>query len=165
MNPQEFVTHLFGTLALPGFFSSEEELRQIWSDPTTRRQLLERLAEAGFARQDLEEIQAMIDARDCDLFDVLEYIAFARPTTSRLKRAEASRPRLVNVLSRQQMEFVDFVLGRYATTGVDELDLEKLPALLHLKYQALQDGMTALGGAEQARGAFLDLQKALYVAG
>lgn len=156
---------MFNTLTLPEFFSSEAELRRIWADPVTRRQLLERLAEAGFARQDLEEIQAMIDALDSDLFDVLEYIAFARPTTRRLDRAEASRPRLVEALSRQQMEFVDFVLGRYAATGVDELDLDRLPALLQLKYQALQDGMTALGGAEQARGAFLDLQKALYEAG
>lgn len=165
MNPQEFIAHLFDALALPGFFSSEDELRRIWSDPVTRRELLERLEEAGFPRADLLHVQAMIDAQDSDLFDVLEYIAFARPTTTRVDRAEASRPRLVGAVTPQQLEFVDFVLGRYAATGVEELDMDKLPMLLQLKYQALQDGMSALGGAEQARETFLNLQKALYEVG
>lgn len=165
MNPQQFIEHLFDTLTLPQFFSSEEELRNLWSDPVTRRELLQRLAEAGFPRESLEEIQVMIDAADSDLFDVLEYIAFATPTVSRSERVESSRPRLVGVLTAQQMDFIDFVLGRYEATGVEELDLDKLPMLLQLKYQALQDGMSALGGAVEAREVFTEFQRVLYDAG
>nr|SPS05736.1 protein of unknown function [Candidatus Nitrotoga fabula] len=37
--------NLYGVL--PSYFNSEGELRQIWSDPITRKALLEQLAEAG----------------------------------------------------------------------------------------------------------------------
>ena len=38
MSAQEFLEKLFGHL--PDFFKSEAELRELWSDPTTRRGLL-----------------------------------------------------------------------------------------------------------------------------
>jgi type I restriction enzyme, R subunit len=42
-------------------------------------------------------------------------------------------------LDTQQKEFLDFVLSKYIETRVEELDLEKLPDLLMLKYHALRD--------------------------
>jgi len=63
------------------------------------------------------------------------------------------------------MDFIHFVLDRYVATGVEELDAEKLPDLIKLKYEALQDGLEALGGAEKARATFIDFQKYLYQAG
>jgi hypothetical protein len=40
-----------------------------------------------------------------------------------------------------------------------------LPDLIKLKYNAIQDGLEALGGAEAAREAFIDFQKYLYKVG
>jgi type I restriction enzyme R subunit len=165
MSAQEFIAYLFDTLTLPEFFSSEKELRAIWSDPVTRRALLGRLAEAGFTGHDLEEIQKLIEAENSDLFDVLEYVAFAKPPISRIERALATRPELQRALAPAQTDFIFFVLDRYIATGVEELDDAKLPQLLTLRYQALQDGIVALGGAEQARQTFIDFQKYLYHAG
>ena len=34
----------------------------------------------------------------------------------------------------KQKEFLEFVISKYIETGVDELDQEKLPHLLELKY-------------------------------
>ena len=162
---QEFISWLFDTLALPEFFSSEEQLREIWSDPLTRKTLLARLADVGFDEVNLREIQKLIEAENSDLFDVLEYVAFAAEPISRVERVFASRPELVSALSVEQHEFIDFVLQRYIESGVEELDDSKLPDLLKLKYKALQDGLEALGGAEAARTLFVDFQKYLYKAG
>jgi type I restriction enzyme, R subunit len=51
ISAEEFMENLFGKL--PDLFKSEEELRQIWSNPLTRRTLLEKLDEAGFSKGDL----------------------------------------------------------------------------------------------------------------
>ena len=74
VSAEEFISQLFDTLSLPEFFSSEAELREVWSNPITRKTLLGRLSEVGFSEGDLKEIQTLIDADNSDLFDVLEYV-------------------------------------------------------------------------------------------
>jgi type I restriction enzyme R subunit len=161
---EQFIAMLFSTLSLPDFFSSEAELRAIWADPATRRALLGRLAEAGFPESDLAEIQKLITAEDSDLIDVLEWVAYAREPISRVERVTATLPGLDTALTQQQVDFVHFVVDRYVASGVDELDMDRLPILLELKYDAQRDGIEALGGAEQARATFLDFQRHLYMA-
>jgi type I restriction enzyme R subunit len=165
VSAEQFIAQLFDTLSLPEFFSSEAELREVWSNPITRKTLLGRLAEVGFSEGDLKEIQTLIDAENSDLFDVLEYVAFVKPTVSRIERVLASRIDAKRDLSPNQIDFIHFVLDRYVATGVEELEVEKLPDLIKLKYEALQDGLEALGGAEKARKTFIDFQKYLYQAG
>jgi type I restriction enzyme R subunit len=75
MSAQQFLEMLFGKL--PEFFKDEAELRALWSDPGTRKQLLAGLAEAGFGHQQLTEMQKIIDAERSDLFDVLAHVAYA----------------------------------------------------------------------------------------
>src|SRR3989344_5520002 len=57
---QEFMDNMFG--AMPEFFKNEEELRKIWSNPTTRKVFLDKIAEKGFGKDELEILQKMIDA-------------------------------------------------------------------------------------------------------
>jgi type I restriction enzyme R subunit len=162
MSAPEFIRSLFETLKLPEFFDSEEKLREIWSDPTTRKRLLERLTDVGFGADDLKAIQTLISAETSDLFDVLEYVAFANPPVTRARRAEVSRLTLVEELSPGQMEFIDFVLSKYVEAGSEELDNEKLPILVELKYSDFLSGVKQLGGPEEARVIFVDFQKHLY---
>ena len=71
---------------LPDIFQSEDKLRQQWSIPSTRKALLQKLEQAGFSVDDLIEIQKIIDAEKSDIFDVLEFVAFAKkPVTERTK--------------------------------------------------------------------------------
>jgi type I restriction enzyme, R subunit len=81
MSAQQFMELLFGKL--PEFFKDEAELRAIWSAPDTRKKLLQGLADKGFGRDQLTEMQKIIDAEKCDLFDVLAYVAYAMPTLNR----------------------------------------------------------------------------------
>jgi type I restriction enzyme R subunit len=147
---------------MPDFFKSEEELREMWSVPATRKQLLQRLEDAGFPQAQLEDIQDLIDAQSSDLFDVLEYIKYHFEPIQRKARAIMSRTILENELTPQQMEFVDFLVGQYVTSGVDELDDSKLETLLAIKYKTAIEGVAELGSVDIARMVFLKFQKHLY---
>ena len=162
LSAAQFIQSLYDTLRLPEMLKSEDHLRRVWSDPATRVALLDRLGEAGFSRDDLAAIQALIDAQSSDLFDVLQYIAYAKPTLTRRERVEASRKRIYDELEPEQREFVDFVLSQYVDLGVDELQQERLPQLLAIKYQSQMDGIQALGGTERARATFIGFQRELY---
>ena len=160
ISAEEFLQKLFG--ALPEFFTDEDDLRKIWSLPTTRRQLLERLGDAGFGKDQLTEMLKVIDAEKSDVFDVLEYVAFAVAPITRTERVEGAKTNIFAFLNREQREFLDFVLSKYIETGVDELDEAKLPQLLELKYHALEDATDELGSVSEIRSTFIDFQKHLY---
>jgi type I restriction enzyme R subunit len=164
MTLTEFVQSLFNTLDMPDFFKSEEELREMWSVPATRKQLLQKLEDAGFPQKQLEDIQDLIDAGSSDLFDVLEYVKYHFEPIQRKARAMISRTVLENELTPKQMEFVDFLVNQYVTSGVEELDDSKLETLLAIKYKTAIEGVTALGSVDVARMIFLKFQKHLYKA-
>ncbi|HEY4505821.1 MAG TPA: DEAD/DEAH box helicase family protein [Candidatus Paceibacterota bacterium] len=157
---QEFMDNMFG--AMPDFFKSEEELRKIWSDPVTRKAFLEKIAAIGYGKDELEMLQKMIDAEQSDLFDVLNYVSFLKPTISRVERVEQTKEKIFEGLDEKQKEFLDFVLAKYAEKGVEELDEEKLPVLLNLKYHAIADAVSALGEVDSIRSVFFNFQRSLY---
>ncbi len=157
---QEFMDNLFG--AMPEFFNSEEELRKIWSDPVTRKAFLDKISAIGYGKDELEMLQKMIDAEQSDLFDVLNYVSFLRPTISRVERVEQAKEKMFEGLNDKQKEFLDFVLSKYEQKGVEELDEEKLPVLLNLKYHAIADAVSSLGDVDSIRSIFFDFQKDLY---
>ena len=149
MSAAQFLESLFG--ALPEFFKDEDQLRALWSDPVTRKSLLEGLADKGFGAEPLAEMQKLIEAESSDLFDVLAYVAFEAPTETRSERANKARAVVHQRFNDKQQAFVDFVLAQYVKQGVDELDAEKLSPLLKLKYTALNDALKDLGSPEQIR--------------
>jgi type I restriction enzyme R subunit len=58
---------------------------------------------------------------------------------------------------------LDFVLSHYVNEGVEELDQEKLTALLRLKYNnSISDALANLGRAEDIGQVFIGFQKYLY---
>lgn len=157
---QEFMDNMFG--AMPEFFKDEEELRKIWSNPTTRKVFLEKIAEKGFGKDELEILQKMIDAEQSDLFDVLTYISFLTKPISRAERVEQSKDKIFSGLDEKQKEFLDFVLSKYEEKGVEELDEEKLPVLLNLKYHAIANAEQSLGSVDSIRSVFFAFQRNLY---
>lgn len=157
---EAFMNNLFG--ALPSFFNTEDELRKIWSDPITRKSLLDKLADAGYGQSELGELQKLVDAEKSDLFDVLEYIAFRIQPITRENRVTQSKPKILEGLSLQQRDFLQFVLFKYIDSGVGELDQTKLPRLIELKYHTITDATEALGGVEAIRQLFFGFQKHLY---
>lgn len=161
MSAAQFLESLYG--ALPSFFKDEEELRQLWQDPMTRKQLLAGLEERGFDSIHLAEMQKLVDAEQCDLFDVLAYVAFAAGMKPRVARAEAAKAAVDGSVTDKQKAFINFVLEQYTSRGVGELDLDNLSPLLKLKYGgAISDALADLGRADQVRGLFAGFQQHLY---
>jgi type I restriction enzyme R subunit len=161
MSAAQFLESLFGTL--PEFFKDEDELRALWSAPDTRRKLLEGLADKGFGKEPLAEMQKVIEAQSSDLFDVLAYVAFALAPQTRAERAAMAKTEVHQQFTDRQQAFVDFVLAQYVKEGVEELDVEKLTPLLRLRYNnAIADAVADLGSADQIRKVFVGFQKYLY---
>lgn len=160
ISAEEFLQNMFGKL--PDFFKSEEELRKVWSNPITRKILLEKLADAGYGKDELTTLQKLINAEKSDLFDVLEYVSFAVKPITREARVAKAQSNIFALLNNKQKEFLEFVLSKYIETGVEELDQEKLPELVTLKYHALDDAKEMLGSVQNIRAIFIDFQKYLY---
>ena len=160
MSAAQFLEVLFGTL--PEFFKDEDELRRIWCTPDTRKALLAGLAEKGFGREPLAEMQKIIEAENSDLFDVLAYVGFASEPVTRVERAAAAKVTTAAEFTVKQNAFVDFVLAQYVRQGVDELDQEKLSPLLRLRYKALNDAFAELGKPDDVRKIFIGFQRHLY---
>ena len=161
MAAAQFMEALYGRL--PEFFKDEDELRALWSAPDTRRKLLAGLAEKGFGKDQLAEMQIMIDAENSDLFDVLAYVAYNDFPLSREERAERARALIGTRFNDKQQAFLSFVLAHYVSAGVEELDEAKLGPLLKLKYNnAIADAFADLGTPDSVRQAFVGFQRYLY---
>ena len=157
---EEFLNNLYG--ALPSYFQNEEELRHIWSNPITRKALLDKLADAGYGQSELAELQKLVDAEKSDLFDVLEYISFNIQPMTREIRVSQTKPRILDGLSLEHKGFLEFVLFKYIDTGFEELDQSRLPNLIELKYHSLTDAAEALGGVDEIINLFVNFQQHLY---
>lgn len=158
---EEFLNNLFGEL--PKVLKDEEELRKLWSNPITRKTLLEKLEEAGFPKSDLLTLQKLVDMEKSDLYDVLEYVFNGDYIAmTREARAKASEATIFVLLNDKQKEFISFVLSKYIESGVDELDQEKLPILLTNKYQSLEDAKVILGDTANISKLFIEFQEHLY---
>jgi type I restriction enzyme R subunit len=148
---------------LPKLFKSEQELRELWSNPLTRKTLLEKLDELGFPKSELQIVQRLVNMEKSDLFDVLEYVFNGNYTSmTREERVAASQATIYAILNDKQQEFIQFVLSKYIEAGVDELEQEKLPVLLPKKYQSLEDAKEVLGDVSGIRELFIEFQKHLY---
>ncbi|MGV1005144.1 MAG: EcoAI/FtnUII family type I restriction enzme subunit R [Candidatus Nanopelagicales bacterium] len=162
MSAVEFLTAMYGVL--PALFRDEDELRSLWSQPATRRKLLEQLDEKGYGPDVLTELAQLIDAQDSDLFDVLSYVAYAATLKTRAERAEQATVVVDTRFLPAQTVFLHFVLSQYVDSGVEELATEKLAPLLKLKYgDSIQDAIAQVG--PDIGLVFTGFQRYLYESG
>lgn len=161
ISTQEFLDKMFGEL--PEFFRDENELRKIWANPETRKAFLEKIATLGFGREQLETLQKMINAEKSDLFDVLAFFTFHKKVITRFDRVQSAEQDIMSSLSDAEKEFIEFVLKRYIESGFEELNQDRLPQLLKLKYQSLADAEKELGDPKQIRETFFTFQEKMYI--
>lgn len=158
---KEFLERMFDDL--PRFFGNEDELREIWSDPTTREKLLDELSEAGYDAEKLDSMKDLIDAKDSDVYDVLAFVAYAMETRTRAERVKHAKPAIRQQYGNyKQREFIDFILERYIEDGVRELAAGKMRSLIELKYNTISDAASEIGPPATIRKVFVDFQKYLY---
>ena len=156
----EFVSKMFGDL--PALFTSEAELRRIWGNPNSRKTLLQGLEDKGYGLDELNAVKKAIEAEKSDIFDILAYISYALPPITREQRVEDHKEIIFNKYAEKQQEFINFVLQHYVNEGVRELDIEKLPDLLELRYESIPDAVTQLGNVKDIRDVFVGFQEALF---
>ena len=159
----EYVKKLFGRI--PEFFSDANDLREKWSNPETREQLLRTLDEAGFAEEKLNLLRNMLKLQKCDLLDVLEYIAYNSTPIERTQRVELVKKQYVDTLNKEQREFDNLILEYYASNGFKELGTDKLKTFINIRFNSMRDAKERLQmSVSDIRAHYFELQRRLYSA-
>ena len=159
----EYVKKLFGRI--PEFFSDADDLREKWSNPETREDLLRTLDEAGFAEDKLNLLKNMLKMQKCDLLDVLEFIAYESTPIERAKRVELVKKQYVDSLSKEQQEFDNLILEYYVNNGFKELSSDHLKTYITIMFNSLSDAKERLNmSVADIRAHYFELQRRLYCA-
>jgi len=151
---------------LPNLYESEQQLREIWSNPDTREELLNKLSEMWIGEKHLEKLKEMFDAQDCDIFDVLAHISFNTDLKKRIERV--AHVKWTSILFAQYedlnaRDFLDFLLNQYAQHGVREIWKSKLNGLVSLFNRGSASEVAEyFWGSKELREAYYELQKELY---
>lgn len=158
---EEYIKRLFGEL--PKFLDGVDDLRERWAKPQTREQLLNLLEQSGFQEEKLEQVRRFLQMEQCDMLDVLSYLAYNTTPLDRQRRADIIRAEMETSATASQQEFADFILKLYVDNGFKELGMDKLPTLIDMKYHSIDDAKRLLKmDAKQIRDFFLDFQHDLY---
>lgn len=163
MPAKDFVERLIGNA--PNFFKTEEELRRVWADPLTRKELLTRMAERGYTEEAFDKIKHLLNADDSDIFDVLQYIVYSNQTSDIMSRQERVNEHKILIFDNydsRQHAFIEFVLQQYVNNGVSELSDERIGDLVNLKYGSPANAQMELGKMSEIRRVFCDFQQYLY---
>ena len=161
MSATEFLERLFGDLS--GIVTDEDQLRSTWSDPDTRERFMEKLDEAGYDRDRLDDIRRLVDAPKSDLFDVLAYVLFTKPPRTRSDRADGVRSSsFADAETDEMRELLKGILNAYETAGEEELSSSSLGQFLRTRYGSVSEGKAALGDLQEVKRAFTDLQSVIY---
>jgi len=162
VSAEDFIKKLFDTLKLPEILGSEDDLRELWSNPITRSELISKLGKHGCSKDDLNKLRELINAENSDLFDVLQYIAFSNPAISRKERVDLAEDNIYKFINKDQVDFIRFVLNNYIQEGIDELDISNLSTIINAKYGSINEAQKELGSSSEIKEAFTDFQKYLY---
>lgn len=158
----ELIQILFGRV--PTFFTSQENLREIWAKPKTRQALLDLLEREGFEESKLEMIRTVLGMGDADMLDVLSYIAYNTPKTERAKRVELVKEDWLKVYNKEQQEFLTMILDYYERNGYKELATANLPTFIDIKYKSTMDAIRMLGmSVSQLKTTYEEMQEQLYL--
>lgn len=157
----ELIHILFGRM--PSFFTSQENLCEIWAKPRTRQALLDLLEREGFEETKLEMIRKVLDMDDADMLDVLSYIAYNTPKTERAKRVALVKEDWLKIYTAEQQDFLTMILNYYERNGYKELATNKLPTFIDIKYKSTMDAIRMLGmSVAQLKEMYESMQAQLY---
>ena len=157
----ELIQRLFG--AIPQYFDGAEDLRRRWEHPDTRKVVLERLEQEGFGEDKLLMIQRVMQKENCDLLDVLEFLAYSEEPVERVARVERVKLEYIINMQKEQADFLSFILDYYMRNGFKELAMENLKEFINIKYNSMQDAKRILQmTAQDIRYQYIALQEQLY---
>lgn len=165
LTAEEYLLSLVGKL--PALYQSEAQLRALRSDPKTREDLLRELRRMGLDQEHFELLQAMFEAPESDLFDVLTYLSYGEEMKTRSQRVQ-------RVLSQDLMSspeqldakaFLEYLLAYYQEHGSAELVQSKMGELIKLYGRGqinIVDFTKRFGGAEALLRVWKEVQRELF---
>ena len=157
----ELIERLFG--AIPQYFNDAEAPRKQWEHPDTRTVVLERLEQEGFGEDKLMMIQRVMQKENCDLLDVLEFLAYSEEPVERAARVARVKQEYMHDMQQEQANFFSFILDYYVRNGFKELAMDKLKDFINIKYNSMQDAKQKLQmTAQDIRYQYIALQEQLY---
>lgn len=148
---------------LPMFYRDEAQLRQIWSDPETREDLLTHLASIGIGTDQLDDLARMFEAENSDIFDVLAHLSYGTDIRYRTERRDIASSILDEYESLDARAFLEFLLTLYVRNGILEFRKDWLSKKIELFGRKPRDLATVFGSNTALREAYYKVQESLYV--
>ncbi len=161
LKTDEYLKFLIGVLG--EFYDNEEKLREIWSNPANRKEMLNKLSDMGIDESQLSDLKQIFEAQESDIYDVLAHLSFNLDIKSREDRvlAVSSSNFAQKYHNEKAKEFIEFILERYKKDGVKELDEDKLSDLVKLSGFDRSELKQSFG-AYNIRDEYFGLQREIY---
>ncbi len=149
---------------LPTFYKDEHQLRELWSNPETRDELLYKLSQIWLDTEQLDDLKRIFEAEDSDIFDVLAHLSFDSDIKYRSERSIYWEEIVDNYESIKAREFLEFLLTLYVKNWILEFRKDKLASKIALfnKWQS-REIASEFGWIEELKNAYYELQRSLYV--
>ncbi len=163
LKTEDYLELLIGVLGK--FYNDENGLREIWSNPKNRKDLLNKLKEMNIDESQLDDLKQIFEAQDSDIYDVLAHLSFNMDIKSRNERVIAveNSDFVEKYHNEKAKAFIEFILDRYRKDGVKELDDDKLGKLVDLSgLGTIREVASNFGGIPQMGNEYLELQKEIY---
>lgn len=163
LKTEDYLELLIGILGK--FYNNEEGLREIWSNPKNRKEMLQKLSYMQIDESQLNDLKVIFEAEDSDIYDVLTHISFNLNIKTRAERVlHVENSEFVEKFHNEKAkEFIEFILERYKKDGVKELDEDKLGKLVDLSgLGTVREVAQNFGGIPQMREEYFELQREIY---
>ena len=161
LKTDEYLELLIGILGK--FYNDEQGLRDIWSNPAHRKDLLNRLKEINIDESQLEDLKEIFEAVNSDIYDVLAHLSFNLDIKTRNERAIAVENSnfIEKYHNEKAKDFIEFILEKYIKYGFKELEENKLSTLIEQSGFDKKDLMASFGEFK-IRDEYFQLQKEIY---
>jgi len=161
LKTQEYLKFLIGVLG--EFYDDEQKLREVWSNPTNRKEMLNKLADMGIDESGLNDLKQIFEAEESDIYDVLAHLSFNLEIKTRKERALAveNSEFVQKYHNEKAKEFIEFILQRYQKDGVKELDEKNLSTLVKLSGNDSRELRESFG-EYNIRDEYFELQRQIY---
>ena len=165
MGSKEYLEMLVGKL--PELYADENQLRELWSDPKTREDLLKELDKIWLDKEHFEVLKRMFSAPDSDLFDILTHLSFGEEMKTKEERAQhvLGQWTVESIQNLTARNFVEYLLRYYAEHGSTEIVQSKLWDLIKLfskNKRSIIDFTKALWGPEALTEMWKNVQWELF---
>ena len=161
LSSEAFLGRIVGEL--PKFYTGEHQLRELWSKPETRQELLDNLAKLGIEQDQLDDLRKMFHAENSDIFDILAHLSFDADIKYRAERSKYAESVLTHYESLKAREFLEFLLALYVKQGILDFRRDSLASKIALfnRGQA-REIASEFGGINELVDAYYEVQRSLY---